>query len=210
LLQSFQGLLLRFHTVSHLLPERPSEAKEMLESAVEQAAEAITEGRDAVQGLRASTPQTNELALAISTLGEDLAANTAHRRPVDLHVTLEGQTRDLHPVARDEIYKIAAEALRNVFQHAEARRVEIEIRYDDGHFGLRVRDDGKGIDPAVLSGSATDRHYGLTGMQERSKVLGGTLTVWSEAHAGTEVKLRIPASKCYVAARKRSWFPQRV
>jgi signal transduction histidine kinase len=207
LLQSFQGLLLRFHTVSHLLPDRPSEAKDRLESAVEQAAEAITEGRDAVQGLRECTLQTNEIALAISTLGEDLAANTA--RPVDFRVTLEGETRDLHPVARDEIYKITAEALRNAFQHAEARRVEVDIRYDDREFRLRVRDDGKGIDPAVLSSSARDGHYGVPGMQERSKVVGGKLTVWSKADTGTEVELRIPATKSYVASRKRSWFSRR-
>jgi signal transduction histidine kinase len=210
LLQSFQGLLLLFHTVSRLLPDRPSEAKKRLESAVEQAAEAITEGRDAVQGLRASTPQSNELALAINTLGQDVAAKTAHRRPVDFRVHLEGETRDLHPVARDEIYKITAEALRNAFQHAEARRVEVEIRYDDREFRLRVRDDGKGIDPAVLSGSGRDGHYGLPGMQERSKVVGGKLTVWSEADAGTEIELRIPATNSYVAPRKRSWFSRRV
>lgn len=206
LLQSFQGLLLVFHTVSHSLPDRPVEAKAKLEKALARAAEAITEGRDAVQGLRAFTSRTNELALAISRLGEDLAANTAHRRPVDFRVTLEGETRELHPVARDEIYKIAAEALRNAFQHAEARRVEVEIRYDDRELRLRVRDDGKGIDSAVLSGSARDGHYGLPGMQERAKVVGGTLTVWSEADAGSEVELRIPATRSYVASRKRSWF----
>ena len=69
LLQSFHGLLLRFQTASYLLPERPAEAKEKLDSAIEQAAKAITEGRDAVQGLRASTVERNDLAVAIRTLG---------------------------------------------------------------------------------------------------------------------------------------------
>ena len=72
LLQSFHGLLLRFQTVSYLLPERPAEAKEKLESAIEHAAKAITEGRDAVQGLRASTVERNDLAEAIRTLGDEL------------------------------------------------------------------------------------------------------------------------------------------
>jgi hypothetical protein len=71
LLQSFHGLLLRFQTVSQLLPEH-SDAKEKLDSAIEQAAAAITEGRDAVQGLRDSTVEGNDLALAISTLGEEI------------------------------------------------------------------------------------------------------------------------------------------
>ena len=81
LLQSFHGVLLRFQTVSQLLPERPVEAKEKLDNAIEQAADAITEGRDAVQGLRDSTTQSNDLALAISTLGQELAADSTGHRP---------------------------------------------------------------------------------------------------------------------------------
>ena len=80
LLQSFQGLMLRFEIVSQLLPDRPIEAKEKLDRTIERAAEAITEGRDAVQGLRASTVQTNDLARAINTLGEELATDPANRR----------------------------------------------------------------------------------------------------------------------------------
>jgi signal transduction histidine kinase len=57
----------------------------------------------------------------------------------------------LRPIVRDEIYKIAAEALRNCFEHAQAGQVEVEIRYDSDEFRLRVRDDGKGIDQAKAS-----------------------------------------------------------
>ena len=73
LLQSFHGLMLRFQIVSQLLPDRPEEAKEQLDRTMDRAAKAITEGRDAVQGLRASTVQTNDLARAINMLGEELA-----------------------------------------------------------------------------------------------------------------------------------------
>ena len=149
LLQSFHGLLLRFQTVFQLLPERPLEAKEKLESAIEAAAAAISEGRDAVQGLRDSATQSNDLALAISTLGEDLATDSANHRP-GFRVAVEGESRNLHPILRDEIYKITAEALRNAFRHAQARQIEVGIRYDNEQFRLRVRDDGKGIDPVVL------------------------------------------------------------
>jgi signal transduction histidine kinase/ligand-binding sensor domain-containing protein len=206
LLQSFHGLLLRFQTVSQLLPERPTEAKEELDSAIEQAAEAITEGRDAVQGLRASTGQSNDLALAISTLGEELAADPSNHRSAAFHVAVEGEARNLHPILRDEIYKIAAEALRNAFRHAQAQRVEVEIRYDNEQFRLRVRDDGKGIDPAVLSGQGSKGHYGLHGMRERATLSGGKLAVWSEVDAGTELELCIPASAAYATAPKSSWL----
>ena len=121
LLQSAHGVLLRFQTVSELLPERPTEAKATLDRAIEQTAEFITEARDEVQGLRDSTTQTNDLALAINSLGEGLASDPATRGPVTFQVAVEGESRDLQPILRDEIYKIAAEALRNAFRHAEAR-----------------------------------------------------------------------------------------
>jgi signal transduction histidine kinase/ligand-binding sensor domain-containing protein len=208
LLQSFHGLLLRFQTVSVLLPERPIEAKEKLDSAIDQAAGAITEGRDAVQGLRASTVERNDLALAISTLGEELENDSSNHRPATFRVSVEGEPRDLHPILRDEIYKIAAEALRNAFHHSQAKQVEVELRYDDDQFRLRVRDDGKGIDPALLSSDGLEGHYGLRGMRERATLIKGKLAVWSEVDSGTEVELRIPASAAYTANRKRSWLSE--
>ena len=205
LLQSFHGALLRFQTVFQLLPERPIEAKEKLENAIEQAAEAITEGRDAVQGLRDSTIQGNDLALAVSTLGQELSTDSTNHRPA-FRVAVEGEPRNLHPILRDEIYKIAAEALRNAFRHSQARQIEVEIRYDNEQFRLRVRDDGKGMDPAILSSQGSEGHFGLPGMRERATLIGGKLVVWSEVDSGTEVELRIPASTAYATAQRRSWF----
>jgi signal transduction histidine kinase/ligand-binding sensor domain-containing protein len=209
LLQSFHGLLLRFQTVSILLPGRPIEAKEKLDSAIEQAAGAITEGRDTVQGLRVSTVERNDLALAISTLGEELENDSSNHRPATFRVSVEGQARDLHPILRDEIYKIAAEALRNAFHHAQGKQVEVEIRYDHDQFRLRVRDDGKGMDSAVLSSYGLEGHYGLRGMRERATLIQGKLALWSEVNEGTEVELRVPASAAYMTDRKRSWLLQK-
>ena len=209
LLQSFHGVLLRLQTVSQLLRERPIEAQEKLDSTIDDVAEAITEGRDAVQGLRESTVQTNDLALDISTLGEELAAESCGPRP-GLRVAVEGEPRDLHPILRDEIYRIAAEALRNAFRHAQAREVEVDIHYDDERFRLRVRDDGKGMDPTVLSRENHPGHYGLSGMRERASMIGGKLTVWSEVDAGTELELCVPASTAYPANRRGSWLSRKL
>jgi signal transduction histidine kinase len=214
LLQSFHGLLLRFQTVSYLLPERPADAKETLDRAIEQAAKAITEGRDAVKGLRASTVERHDLALAIRTLGDELATDASAHEPPRFTVAVEGETRDLHPIVRDDIYKIAAEALRNAFRHAHAGRVEVEIRYHNEEFRLRVRDDGKGIDPAVLANYGLEGHYGLRGMPERAALIEGKLAVWSEVGAGTEVELRLPASVVYTTSSRLpgghgSWPPRR-
>jgi signal transduction histidine kinase/ligand-binding sensor domain-containing protein len=206
LLQSFHGLLLRFQTALYLLPDRPAEAKGQLAGAIEHAAKAITEGRDAVQGLRASTVERNDLAKAIRSLGDEHGTVASADQPPTFSVVVEGQPRDLHPIVRDEIYKIAAEALRNAFRHAQAGRVEVDIRYDDEQFRLRVRDDGKGIDPAVLANQGLEGHYGLRGMQERATLIGGTLAVWSEPAAGTEVELHLPARTLYAISRRRSWW----
>jgi signal transduction histidine kinase len=201
LLQSFHAILLHLQIVSNELPG--GKTKERLDSVIDQAAQAIVEGRDAVQGLRRSTVEASELGLPIKTLGEELAASDS-RGPA-CTVRVEGTPRNLHPVIRDEVYRIGGEAMRNAFRHAQARRVEVEIRYDDRQFRLRVRDDGKGIDPAILSGQGSEGHYGLRGMRERATLTGGELAVWSEVDAGTAVELRVPARIAYARAPRTPW-----
>jgi signal transduction histidine kinase/ligand-binding sensor domain-containing protein len=210
LLQSFHGLLLRFQTVSNLLPA--GEPKQKLDSAIDQAAQAITEGRDAVQGLRSSTVETNDLALALNTLGKELAAGETNPNAAHFHVAVEGTPQNLHPILRDEVYRIGGEALRNAFKHAQAQGIEVEIRYDERQFRLRVRDDGKGIDAKLLNEDERPGRYGLRGMRERAELLGGKLTVWSKIDSGTEVELSIPATNAYAkaTARRRSWLGERL
>jgi signal transduction histidine kinase/ligand-binding sensor domain-containing protein len=207
LLQSYQGLILRFQAATNLLPERPVEAKQRFESAIDQAAQAITEGRDAVQGLRSSTVETNDLAMAISALGEELAADGTIADSALFRMAVEGTPRNLHPILRDEVYRIAGETLRNAFRHAQARQIEVEIHYDAQQFRLRVRDDGKGIDPEILGEQPRPGHFGLHGMRERAKIVGGQLEVWSELDSGTEIELSIPASRAYAtSSTRRSWW----
>ena len=207
LLQSFHGLLFRFQAAANSLPERPAEAKQALDNAIDRAAKAITEGRDAIQDLRASALVTNDLAVAITTLGDELAASGANGNGTVVDVAVQGTPRDLHPILRDDIYRISGEALRNAFRHAHAHRIEVQITYDDRQFRLQVRDDGRGIEPAVL---ADDRrgHFGLPGMRERAELVGGHLDVWSEVGVGTEIDLTILAAKAYAAARarRRAWW----
>ncbi|HVO62534.1 MAG TPA: two-component regulator propeller domain-containing protein [Terriglobales bacterium] len=205
LLQSFHGLLLRFAVVQRLLPSRVEEAEKELQKAMDMAAAAITEGRDAVQGLRDSVVQGNDLARAISTVGEELVNQATNLRPT-FRVTVQGESRDLHPIVRDEIYKIAAEALRNTVSHAEAKHVEVEIQYDNERFRLRVRDDGRGIDPEVIASDGRERHYGIPGMRERATVIGGKLEIWSKLDAGTELELTIPGKRAYAKSWRRSWL----
>ena len=139
----------------------------------------------------------NDLAEAMGALGEDLAGNYAGPRCPTFRVHVDGDSRDLEPLVRDEVHRVASEAVRNAFRHSEARRIDVELRYDKRQFRLLVRDDGKGIDQAVLKGTGREGHFGLPGMQERAKVVGGKLAVLSRHGAGTEVELTIPRSIAY-------------
>ncbi|HET9714495.1 MAG TPA: triple tyrosine motif-containing protein, partial [Pyrinomonadaceae bacterium] len=198
LLQSFQGLLLRFQSAAKLLPER-SEARQRLDNAIQQAAEAITEGRDAVQGLRSSAFETNDLANAVAAIAEELPKGTAAGESPVIDLEVEGAPRGLNPIVRDEAYRIAGEALRNAFRHAQARRITVEIRYDKRYFRVYVRDDGKGIDEETMQRQPSG-HFGLSGMRERSEIVGGRLEVWSKLNSGTQVELSIPGTIAYDGA----------
>lgn len=208
LLQSFQGLLLRFQAISNEVSE--GKTKQKLDSAIDLAQQAITEGRDAVQGLRATTVVTNDLAESLRCLGQGLAGDNFNPSSPRFGVAVEGAARDLHPILRDEVYRIGGEALRNAFHHAQANHIEVEIHYGASQLRLRIRDDGKGIAPDVVEDKERPGHWGLHGMRERAKIIGGNLEVWSSLQSGTEVELTIPARSAYATSpRRRSWFSRK-
>lgn len=142
-LQSFQAVMIRLYALTYIL-DRPAEARDKLEGLLEQGQQAINEGRDAVQGMRSSTVIKNDLARALTAVGGTLASEQNSQGTVDFSVVVEGDSRDLHPILRDEVYRIASEATRNAFRHSGARRIAVEICYDDRRFRVRVWDNGKG------------------------------------------------------------------
>jgi signal transduction histidine kinase/ligand-binding sensor domain-containing protein len=208
LLQSFQGLLLRFQSVLKMLPERPAEARQRLESALDQAAAAITEGRDAVQGLRLSAVETNDLAKGLTAIAQELTATALTADSPIINVDVQNVARDLNPIVRDEAYRIASEALRNAFRHAQARIIGVEINYDRRQFSVQVRDDGKGFDEESVTRAALAGHFGLPGMRERAEVVGGQLEVWTKMNAGTRIQLSIPGGIAYERSEGHSRLSQ--
>lgn len=203
LLQSFQGVLLQFGAGLRLLAREPQKAREVLAGAIDQAGHAIREGREAVQGLRMSVEDSSDLAAPIARLAKELAAERQGAAAPSVRVEVQGTVRPLHPIERDETFRIAAEALRNAVHHSQGTQIEVELRYDSRQFRLRVRDDGHGTDPDILARGDAAGHFGLRGMRERAALAGGKLTLWSAPNAGMEVELIIPASRAYPAARRR-------
>jgi len=189
LLQSFQGLLLHFQRARNLLPERSAEAIQMLESALDGAEQAIVEGPDAIHDLRSPAPDAKGLVEEITSLGEALVAKNGNKDAAQFRVVIEGTAQTLNLNVHIEIFRIAREALRNAFKHSQARRIETEVAYSSNLFRLRVRDDGKGMDPDVTNRGERIGHWGLEGMRERAERLGGELELWSEPGAGTELEL---------------------
>jgi signal transduction histidine kinase/ligand-binding sensor domain-containing protein len=200
LLQSFHGLMLHFQVVNKLLPE--GKAKAQLEKTMERADRAIAEGRTAVYDLRLSATATNDLPEAVNAVGNELSIDNDGI----FGLTVEGPPRDLHPIIRDEFYRISREALSNAFKHANARHIEAEISYEPQKLRLRIRDDGEGI-PAEVLEQGRPGHFGLPGMRERARQIGAELTIWSGASTGTEIELSLAGSIAYGTSpqRPRLW-----
>jgi signal transduction histidine kinase len=206
LLQSFQAALFEFQTARNLFSKRREEAIQTLDNAMSTGKKAIVEGRDAIQNLRREAPQS-DLAHLLRTAGHEIASSqiSNDKRPI-FRVAVEGPQQALSAVLQDQLYKVGHELLRNAFRHASASRIEVEIRYSNRLFRLRIRDDGKGMDRKVLNKDIIPGHWGLPGIEERAKEIGGRLTFWTGAGAGTEVELTVPARIAYAKSRARRRF----
>jgi ligand-binding sensor domain-containing protein/signal transduction histidine kinase len=204
LLQSVQGLILKFDAAAKQIPaEEP--ARQAMENALDRADEVMAEGRDRVRNLRDTAVSLSDLSTAFSRVAEE----SSKERKATFKTLVEGRSRDLNPIVLEESYAIGREALTNALIHSEGRNVEAEIKYDRRQFRLRIRDDGRGIDPKILKDGGRPGHFGLQGMRERATRIDAQLNLWSGIGTGTEVELIVPAKTAYKTTDtkpKRSWF----
>jgi signal transduction histidine kinase len=166
------------------------------------------ESRDAIKDIRSSPSANRDLAKALNALMAEVneEVSASNRETPEFSVIVVGRPQSVRTVLRAEILRIAREAIRNSFRHAHAGRIETEIAYEELLFRLRFRDDGTGVEPGVLERGRRAGHWGLVGMEERAKRVGGQLDVWSKPGAGTEVELRIPGQIAYEALPARKLF----
>lgn len=168
---------------------RPREVMGRLSSAL---AQALLELRTSLNSLRNATASGDDLAEAFRRATDDCAS----RGVTNIAFIVEGTSREMRPIVRDEIYRIGHEAIRNACQHSGAERIEVQLSYGDD-LVFSVRDNGRGIDPEVASHGKND-HFGLQGMRERARQCCGTLTIYSSKGLGTRVELMIPGDKVFL------------
>jgi signal transduction histidine kinase len=200
LLQSLHGLMFKFQAARNILPQRPEEAAGILDRAIARTEQAIAESRDTIKDLRSDWATATDLAELLTQTGRELETVTdANGNHPIFRVIVEGERQSLSAPLQDEVYRIVRELLLNAFRHADARHIEAEIRYENHLLRVLIRDDGKGMAPKVLKEGGQPGHWGLPGVRERAKQIGAKLDFWSEAGAGTEVELTVPA---FVASEK--------
>ena len=96
----------------------------------------------------------------------------------------------MHPVVRDEVYKIGYEAIRNACAHSGASKVEVTLEYAHDLM-FRISDNGIGIDSEVIE-KGKEGHFGLRGMRERAERIGAKFTLVSSPDSGTIITLVVP------------------
>jgi len=187
LLQSVQGLVLRFQSVANKMPAEEL-ARVKLEAVLKRADEVIAEGRDRVQNLRIADGAGDLIELLKERM---VAADFDPSIPI--RIVAEGKPRPVYPLVSVELGRIVDEALRNAARHSRATAIDISIRFSRSHLGIEIRDNGIGIDPDILERGHKPGHFGLTGMRERTERIGGGFSVDSRRGIGCAVIIAVPA-----------------
>ncbi|QNK01366.1 sensor histidine kinase [Dyella telluris] len=191
-LQTVHGLVLKVSAVSERMPA--GDSKDQIVNAIGLAGAALAEGRNRVYELRAKATSKQDLPGAFDEVAREFETEQS---PI-FSVTSIGRMKAFNPTVIDELYASGREALINAFRHASAKHIHVDIRSDRTGIRVQVADDGKGIDPQVLQNGGIPGHWGLRGMQERLRVIGGECSVARKAPRGTIVTLFVPARRAYV------------
>ncbi len=182
LAHTLSGLAVQLEAIISIGESDPKAIKGMLDQSLKTTREGLKEARRSIQALRASPLEDLGLVLALRNLAE----STAERSNLTLTLLLPELLEDLDPTLEQGLYRIAEQAIANVAQHANATHMRVGLTRDDGRLELHVSDDGCGFDPANIEGEG---RYGLQGMRERAKMIGGELEIKSQLGGGTAIRL---------------------
>jgi NarL family two-component system sensor histidine kinase YdfH len=171
---------------SHLSRGNSAKAQAITQQAMGRARSTLADARRAIDDLRSGKLPEVDLETAVREEADRFTAATGIS--CDLAISLPAP---LPESVRDNTLRIVAEALTNVAHYAQAQRVTVTIRPLDHALDVEVRDDGVGFDPAQVGAG----HYGLIGLRERTRLIGGTLNIESVPGRGTTLKVCLPLEK---------------
>jgi signal transduction histidine kinase/ligand-binding sensor domain-containing protein len=189
LAQGLAGVGLQIDTALSTLAEEPDLAREQMRLARAMARSSLAEVRRSIWVLRAQAAKgADGLGVALSNSLRHLGADHG----LAMTVAVTGEPRALPAELERNLLRIAHEAVTNAARHAGATHIEVALHVDDEAVHLSVRDDGRGFDPEGALLASGGEHFGLLGIQERARALGGELEVRSQPGAGAEVVCRLP------------------
>jgi signal transduction histidine kinase/ligand-binding sensor domain-containing protein len=187
LIQGCAGVSALLEAHSSLDDSEPSAKDDLLSCVRTQLRTTINEAREAVWDLR----HADGSATAIGPILGTMTQQVSHEFGVPVEYGVSGRPFDLDQSTAHELLMVVREALHNAIRHGEPTKVRVDIGFERKEFRVQVRDDGCGFDPKIAS-SQPNGHYGLIGIQERAKRIGGVLILNSRPGTGTELTLSVP------------------
>ncbi len=151
-------------------------------------AQSIHDLRRIVMDLHPSILSESGLASAV----QDYLSNMEKDDGINCYLEVRGTIKRLEPNAERSIYYVVKEALNNIRKHAEAHEVHVIINSQSDNLTIDVIDDGKGMDISAKHEKTGMEHLGIDGMNERARMLNGSLVIQSKPGEGTRVKLVVP------------------
>ncbi len=186
--QGLTAITLQLETLDALMENGadPATMRPIVAQALQLARLNLEEARRSVLDLRAAPLEGRHLYQVL----QDLLATPNPQQSVQIHFEVHGQEPPLPPRIAVGLFRIAQEAIHNVYKHAQANVLRVELRFLADTIQLIIQDDGQGFDVEHIP----QGHFGLIGMNERAKLLGGKLAICSEPTIGTTLRVTIPLS----------------
>ncbi|MCZ6528940.1 MAG: GAF domain-containing sensor histidine kinase [Chloroflexi bacterium] len=186
LAQGLTAISLQLETAEAILDERGDreEIRDTVHQALDLARQNLEEARRSVQDLRAAPLEGRNLSEALA----DLVAEVQAAGGVEIDYNVTGGGRPFPPRLESGLYRIAQEAINNLVRHSDASHASVILTSTPQLVDLTIEDDGSGFEVDSLP----EGHFGLQGMQERARLLGGTLGLQSELGSGTRIEVRVP------------------
>ena len=177
LAQGLTAITLQLETADALVTSRPERAGEAIRRALSLARANLEEARRSMIDLRAAPLQDHTLPEALAALVRETAQEAIE---IEYHYTPTPDFPTLPQRLETALYRIAQEALSNAYKHAQPQHISLTLTIEDGEVYLTVQDDGIGFHPdevtqAAQASRTSSGHFGLTGISERVKLLGGVL-----------------------------------